>query len=227
MSIDEQVDLLQRRGMRFDDPDAARHVLAYVGYYRLRAYWQPLESKVGENQTHAFHPGVRFEDAVARYAFDQRLKLLLMDAIERVEIALRARWTHQLAMRYGSHAYLDGTLFQQGVQHAAHARPDAGANQPDFWMDQSFGGAGSANARSSGTGYGVSSTLEDATALDEFIRWSRAWPRGMISRSPAAAAPFRAAPAQSRTHGCPPRTPGRAMAATRRCRRPPSRPPCR
>lgn len=118
LSIDEQIDLLRQRGLRLDDPDAARHTLAHVSYYRLRAYWQPLEVDSGGHQGSIFRPGSRFEDALARYVFDQRLKLLLMDAIERVEIALRARWGHQLAMRYGSHGYLDGSLFTSPIRHA-------------------------------------------------------------------------------------------------------------
>lgn len=122
LSIDEQIDLLRRRGLRLDDPDAARHTLAHISYYRLRAYWQPLEAAQIDHSDRIFRPGARFEDVVAHYVFDQRLKLLLMDAIERVEIALRARWGHQLAMRYGSHAYLDGDMFSCQARHAKCVR---------------------------------------------------------------------------------------------------------
>lgn len=40
-----------------------------------------------------------------------------MDAIERIEIALRTRWAHELALRYGSHAYLDVALFANAQRH--------------------------------------------------------------------------------------------------------------
>lgn len=111
LSVDEQMALLQRRGMVFDDWAAARHTLHHINYYRLRAYWLPFEVDRDGEMAHAFKAGTRFEAVLADYAFDQRLKLLLMDAIERVEIVLRTRWAHELALRYGSHAYLDGALF--------------------------------------------------------------------------------------------------------------------
>ncbi|HPM10529.1 MAG TPA: Abi family protein [Paludibacter sp.] len=91
LSVDDQVALLRQRGMGFPDEVAARHVLNYVNYYRLRAYWLPFEVGSAANATaaHAFMPGTQFETVLTSYTFDQRLKLLLMDAMERVEIALR------------------------------------------------------------------------------------------------------------------------------------------
>ena len=112
LNVDDQVGLLQRRGMLVNDVAYARHTLLHVNYYRLRAYWLPFEIEAGSDGEHLFCPGTRFEDVIDSYTFDQRLKLLLMDAIERVEISLRTRWTHELALRYGSHAYLDRGLFQ-------------------------------------------------------------------------------------------------------------------
>jgi abortive infection bacteriophage resistance protein len=113
LSVDDQIALLRQRGMGFADEAAARHTLSHVNYYRLRAYWLPFEAvnAASPNAVHVFVPGTQFEAALASYTFDQRLKLLLMDAVERVEIALRTRWAHELALRYGSHAYLDKTIF--------------------------------------------------------------------------------------------------------------------
>lgn len=118
LSVNDQVALLQRRGMSFDDVAAARHTLAHINYYRLRAYWLPFEIGAAADGDHAFRPGTRFEDVIASYTFDQRLKLLLMDAIERAEISLRTRWAHELALRYGSHSYLDRALFSDAGRHS-------------------------------------------------------------------------------------------------------------
>ena len=113
--IMDQIALLKHRGMAFADVDDARHTLAHINYYRLRPYWLPFEnitdSAIGQNGQHFFQTGTSFESVLMYYTFDQRLKLLLMDAIERVEISLRTRWAHELALRYGSHAYLDVGLF--------------------------------------------------------------------------------------------------------------------
>lgn len=106
--------------MGFSDEAAARHTLTHINYYRLRAYWLPFEVVNAADPTavHTFVPGTQFETALASYTFDQRLKLLLMDAVERVEIALRTRWAHELALRYGSHAYLDTALFANTPRQA-------------------------------------------------------------------------------------------------------------
>ncbi|MEO8102705.1 MAG: Abi family protein [Betaproteobacteria bacterium] len=119
LSVDDQIGLLTRRGMAFGDVDAAHHTLSHINYYRLRAYWLPFEDSAGNAIAgdHAFAAGTSFETVLSYYTFDQRLKLLLMDAVERVEIALRTRWAHVLAMRYGCHAFLDAANFRNLARH--------------------------------------------------------------------------------------------------------------
>ena len=46
------------------------------------------------------------------YAFDRELRLLLLDAIERVEISLRAQWANILALKYGSFAHENPSIFK-------------------------------------------------------------------------------------------------------------------
>ena len=116
-SITDQLVLLRRRGMVIDDEPAARHYLQHISYYRLRAYWLTYETPAAAGD-HAFRPGTRFEDVLALYVFDRQLRLLVMDAIERVEVALRAGWAHHMAMTYGSHGYLDQGLYDSRDRHA-------------------------------------------------------------------------------------------------------------
>lgn len=46
------------------------------------------------------------------YIFDRELRLLIMDAIERLEVSIRAQWAHYLAHTYGPHAYLEQPIFK-------------------------------------------------------------------------------------------------------------------
>lgn len=110
LSFDDQLDLLARRGMAIPDRKRARHYLAHINYYRLRGYWLPLEES-GDNGVHRFIAGTSFDDALSLYVFDRQLRLLLLDAIERVEVSLRTCWAHALAMRYGAHAHLRQDIF--------------------------------------------------------------------------------------------------------------------
>lgn len=40
-SIEEQIELLQNRGMKVADKEKAKEVLLDIGYYRLGFYWFP------------------------------------------------------------------------------------------------------------------------------------------------------------------------------------------
>lgn len=119
LSFADQRDLLKRRGMAITDEAKALGCLGHLNYYRLRAYWLGMEGpKDAASGDHCFKPGTSFEDALALYVFDRKLRLLLMDAIERVEVSVRTRWANHLAVAHGAHAYLDASLFHDPTQHA-------------------------------------------------------------------------------------------------------------
>lgn len=116
LAVPEQIRLLQGRGMVIADEVRAARVLQHINYYRLRAYWLPFEAlpaALPPDAEHAFRPGTDFDNVVRLYVFDRKLRLLILEAIERVEIAMRTHWAQVLAERYGSHAYLQGHLFQK------------------------------------------------------------------------------------------------------------------
>lgn len=115
-SIDEQVSLLQKRGMLIDDHASAAHYLSHLNYYRLRSYWIPFES--GDNDR--FVPNTRFSDVINLYIFDRELRLLLLDAIERIEVSVRTQWAYQLPSLYNDpHVYL-----AKGLSKKAHWQRD-------------------------------------------------------------------------------------------------------
>lgn len=117
-TIDEQIELLMRRGMQ-GDAALMRRWLETVGYYRLSAYWLPFEVPPPRGQTRSkqFVPDLQFDTIVDTYVFDRKLRLLVMEAIERIEIALRSRWTNRLSLAHGAHAHLDAAAFQSGHEH--------------------------------------------------------------------------------------------------------------
>lgn len=116
LSVADQVKLLASRGMEIVDTAEATHYLTHINYYRLRAYWLPFEivdaAEEGNGQ-HCFQSGTRFVDVIAIYQFDRALRLLLLDAIERIEISLRSRWANYLSLNYGAFAHDDAGIFQR------------------------------------------------------------------------------------------------------------------
>jgi len=103
----EQVEILRSRGMIIDDAPKAELALRHLNYYRLCGYWLPFEQ---DHATHTFKPGTRFESVIELYNFDRRLRLLLMDAIERIEVSVRGQWAHIMAQRHGPHSHLQPEL---------------------------------------------------------------------------------------------------------------------
>lgn len=130
-TVDEQMVLLKERGMIVEDEELARLWLTTVGYYRLSAYWLPFEDPPASGQTRSkkFSAGVRFEDVVDIYVFDRKLRLLVTEAIERIEISVRSRWTNRMTLNYGAHAHLNAELFTSGWSHAGMVATVAGNTQ--------------------------------------------------------------------------------------------------
>jgi len=113
LSIADQISLLKSRGMLFADESLAIHFLKNVSYYRLKGYWWDLEL----DKTHKLTPDTYFDDIIIRYNFDRHLRLILFDAIERIEIALRTKIIYHLSVSYGGLWYLDPSLFNNSSRH--------------------------------------------------------------------------------------------------------------
>lgn len=99
LTLDEQVALLIQRGMHGDSKRIGRR-LASVNYYRLSAYWHTFRATNDQ-----FRPGTQFEIVWERYVFDRELRLLVIDALERIEVGVRARLAYEHAVLGGPFGY--------------------------------------------------------------------------------------------------------------------------
>lgn len=112
LTIPAQIERLRQRGMRIADEARAAHYLSHLNYYRLRGYWMYFECQApGEKER--FAPGTTFDDVIRLYDFDRRLRLEIYDAIERVEVSLRARWAYVLSHRDTCVAHRNPDLFNE------------------------------------------------------------------------------------------------------------------
>jgi len=103
-SFAEQLALLKERGLQINDDLQAIHYLKHLNYYRLSAYWLPYESS---RDPHKFIAGSTFDDVLRDYVFDRQLRVLLLDAIERIEISFRTQWAYYLSHHYGAYGFLE------------------------------------------------------------------------------------------------------------------------
>lgn len=115
LSIQDQIALLQQRGLIITDHPLAVHSLSHISYYRLRAYWYYFEIDPANGQ-HAMQPGTTLEQVLKLYDFDRKLRLLINDGVERIEVAARGSWAHHVAMVYGSHGYTEAQHYSNAAQ---------------------------------------------------------------------------------------------------------------
>lgn len=114
----DQVALLMQRGLVINDTAAAERTLASISYYRLSAYWYPFRRRDAQGALlDDVHPGTSFEDVVTLYDFDRQLRLHVLDALERVEVALRTAVTHRIGMTYGAFGHENPANFHHQFRH--------------------------------------------------------------------------------------------------------------
>lgn len=123
MDFPGQLERLKLRGMEVGHEAAALSYLERIGYYRLSAYWYPFRvwtvqqdahsGRITHQRTDQFMTGVRFVDAVNLYLFDKKLRLIVLDVLERIEVALRVDIAYLLGER-NTFAHLDAGELHPG-----------------------------------------------------------------------------------------------------------------
>lgn len=90
LSLSDQLELLQERNMFIDDERKALNYLERIGYYRLSGYsYSFRQFGVDGQRLDNFVEGTKFSDIIDLFVFDKRLRLLALDALERIELAVR------------------------------------------------------------------------------------------------------------------------------------------
>jgi abortive infection bacteriophage resistance protein len=110
----QQIALLKSRGLVIADEAKAERYLNEISYYRLSAYALPFQ-----NAKDKFDEGTTFQDVLSLYLFDRELRLLVLDAIERIEIAIRAQMIYTLSHKYkDSHWQDNAAIFNPAIYNA-------------------------------------------------------------------------------------------------------------
>lgn len=122
-TLEEQLNILSERGMRLDEP-LARQWLTSVSYYRLSGYWYayrvlPEDANPKKPvRLDQFVKGTSFTEVAGLYEFDRKLRTLVHDGIERIEVALRTR-VGEWIVQNDALAYCNPSLFREGFDHVA------------------------------------------------------------------------------------------------------------
>ena len=113
LSLEQQLELLMERGLDISSPERALHYLRFIGHYRLSGYCRYYQ----QNLSHEFYPGTTFDSVLKLYIFDRELRLLVMDAVERIEVAVRSCISNTMSELYGAHWFMDRSLFRNHRKH--------------------------------------------------------------------------------------------------------------
>lgn len=113
LTLQEQVDKLRNRGLLINDEPLAKGYLSNISYYRLRAYTYPFQDNDNPQADHRFlRNDIRFLDIIDLYCFDRRLRSLMFNAIEKIEVAVRAKIIQAYAETTGdSHWFHNRDLY--------------------------------------------------------------------------------------------------------------------
>lgn len=103
LPLPEQIALLKRRGMIIKDDVQATNTLERLGYYRLSGYFYPLRKTQPRGtlgRQDEFQLGTSLELIDQLCEFDRELRLLVLDAVERIEVSVRCDIAHRLGQRH-------------------------------------------------------------------------------------------------------------------------------
>lgn len=85
LTISQQIEFLTSQGLLVRDQALAYQALSSVSYYRLSSYLLPFKRAHQGNAPRQFKENATFEQIWQLYQFDRELRLLVVDAIEKIE----------------------------------------------------------------------------------------------------------------------------------------------
>ena len=112
ITIVQQIDQLKTRGLTIPNETLATAYLSNISYYRLGEYWYVMQS---DKENHVFKPNSKFTDVVALYNFDAKLRILLFEVIEKIEISLRTKLIYHLSHEIDPWWFQNFTLFTDSL----------------------------------------------------------------------------------------------------------------
>lgn len=103
----EQIELLKSKGLIIQNEQYAIEKLKQINYYRLSAYFIPLQYPKNRTNKNIFLPNTTFESVLQLYYFDRELRKIIFESMEFIEIYFRAQVAYYHAEKFSPYGYLD------------------------------------------------------------------------------------------------------------------------
>lgn len=109
------IPLLKDRGLAIDNEPQAVNYLTNIGYFRLSAYFRPLLKE--PKDAHIYKEDATFEKAMNMYRFDRKLRLLLFNEIEKIEVAIRSAMVNIVSHDTGTVFWMTNSRYFHNKLH--------------------------------------------------------------------------------------------------------------
>lgn len=110
-TIDEQISILEGRGLQIPNRSLAQEFLLRNNYYRISGYSLTLR-----NHDH-FYKNVTFQNIIDIYEFDHSFRHILLKYIEIIEVTIKSVFSYEFTKIYGASGYLDSANFTDIGKH--------------------------------------------------------------------------------------------------------------
>lgn len=111
-TIDEQINILQSRGLSIDNLTNAKDFLYRNNYYRISGYSLTLRNH------DVFSKTANFQNIVDIYNFDHELRHILLKYIEVIEVTVKSIYAYEFSKKYGPTEYLNSAYFTDPNKHS-------------------------------------------------------------------------------------------------------------
>ncbi|MEE1621430.1 Abi family protein [Zafaria sp. Z1313] len=137
LSVEDQVAKLASRGVGIPEGSSGAQLPRQVGYYRLTGYLYPFrasetyvddDGRARVRVLNHYRPGTSIGDAAALIDFERRLRMLILEGIERIEVSLRMQIGYVLGRR-SAFAHLEPGTFVAAFTDP-QMDPETGASLP-------------------------------------------------------------------------------------------------
>lgn len=105
-TIEDQLSILEARGLNIPDKKVAQDFLYRNNYYRISGYSLTLRNH------DQFFPRATFKNIMDIYEFDYYLRHIILKYIELIEVSVKSVYSYEFTQVYGPTGYLDKSNFQ-------------------------------------------------------------------------------------------------------------------
>ena len=109
LNVKEQISLLKEKGLIITDENFAEYWLSHVSYFRIKNYSYAFKDY--QERDGNYLPDTKFEQIVDLYLLDRKLKLIIFEAIENIEVAVKTQISNIFSYSYGQYWYREPNFF--------------------------------------------------------------------------------------------------------------------